>query len=585
MNALAMGQNTVAQTASILVNNLMNVLQDPRVSPNRLEEALRPFAVIQWTRPVIEHITVSKMNRLFGRLKQAGVPRATLRIVIEHFKRALSDEPAIVPVEFTEWRDIVSRASLTDLANPDTWLAAWNALALHRIPDARTLSRVSILEIQTIAEVSPFGDLITPLWQAVRLEQAQEIGTPTPVVALRANLDSIPEALRAPSVELSQVGTEYEESKIALGLPANFDNLPPMARINALQGVTPDSQHLLRFLSAGAQANILQQVRHTLPCVASGVACYLAFCSLLSIAPFPPTTKIVRQWSTIFSTGRTFAVYVNHLIRVCQLLELDCSWRDETIKAIAKGIANKERPTQRFPNSLSPEWLDKLIQNESWDSELARLCYVTYLFMLRLPSEALPLHRALTDEQLLSNEAPSNTAVIGLREYEGQQRLTIKLARRKNSRGIFTALRPCYCGKNALLPRHNCPIHIFWANVITSTQPGDPLFPSLANKNINRVLRAAFKKIALPGAEKYSSHCFRRGAASAILNAGSTLAEIMQTAGWKSSSFRVYLDIQRAEEVSMRAVLAGGDSHSPTASEDDETSPGTNTPPAKTKKL
>ena len=183
-------------------------------------------------------------------------------------------------------------------------------------------------------------------------------------------------------------------------------------------------------------------MRRTLPCVASGAACYLAFCSLLSITPFPPTTKIVRQRSTIFTQGRTFSVYVNHLATVCQLLEINGSWRGEAIKSIAKGIANKERPTQRFPNSRSPEWLGKLIRTEPWESEVARLCYLAHLFMIRLHSEALPLHRALTDEQLLPYEAPSNTAVLGLREYEGQQRLTIKLARRRNSRGIFTALRP-----------------------------------------------------------------------------------------------------------------------------------------------
>ena len=118
---------------------------------------------------------------------------------------------------------------------------------------------------------------------------------------------------------------------------------------------------------------------------------------------------------------------------------------------------------------------------------------------------------------------------------------------------------------------------MFRGDVIASAQPGDPLSPSLVSKNINRLLRAVFKKIALPCAEKYSSHCFRRWAASAILNAGPKHAEIMQTDGWGSSSFRVYLDIQGAGDVSTRAVLDGGDPHSPTASGGDETSLSTNT--------
>ena len=133
--------------------------------------------------------------------------------MIEHTKRALSDETDIFPPEYTEWRDIAVRSSLTDRANPDTWFEAWDALLIHRIPDAVTLEMVSLLGIQTIAETYPFGYLAAPLWQAVRVERGQYQGIPAPVVMFRANLDTVPEALRAPSVELPQVGVEYEGVK------------------------------------------------------------------------------------------------------------------------------------------------------------------------------------------------------------------------------------------------------------------------------------------------------------------------------------------------------------------------------------
>ena len=204
-------------------------------------------------------------------------------------------------------------------------------------------------------------------------------------------------------------------------------------------------------------------------------------------------------------------------------------------------------------------------------------------FMLRLPSEALPLHRALEDEPLLSSGPPINTAVIGLRELSGQQRLIIKLARRKNASGGYTATRPCFCRDNALLPKQNCTIHIFWADILKTTAPGERLCPALKNKNINRALKAAFRSVGIPEAERYSSHFFRRGDANAILHSGSTLAEILRTVGWKSSSFPVYLDIQRAEESSMRTVLAGEDSPSSDCISSASSS-ATKTPPAKFRK-
>ena len=179
--------------------------------------------------------------------------------------------------------------------------------------------------------------------------------------------------------------------------------------------------------------------------------------------------------------------------------------------------------------------------------------------MLRVPSEALPLIRAPADELLLSDCPPISQAVIGLREFQGQTRLVLKLERRENARTGFTAIRPCFCGENALLPKHNCPIHVFWVEVLRNTAPGQPLFPTLVNKNINRVLRATLERLAIPEGTRYSSHCLRRGAAAAILDSGSSLAEIMRTAGWSPSSFRIYLNLQKAEEFSMRSVLTGGD--------------------------
>ena len=159
MNTLAMGPSTVENNTSILANNAISVLNNARASPQLLGEAIRPFAATQWARPVIEHISISKINRLLGRLKRSQVPKATLRLVIDHFHRALSAEPAITPARFIEWRDITIRASLTNLANPDTWIATWNARETHRIPDAQTLARVSHLELQTLAAASPMGGL------------------------------------------------------------------------------------------------------------------------------------------------------------------------------------------------------------------------------------------------------------------------------------------------------------------------------------------------------------------------------------------------------------------------------------------
>ena len=143
-------------------------------------------------------------------------------------------------------------------------------------------------------------------------------------------------------------------------------------------------------------------------------------------------------------------------------------------------------------------------------------------------------------------------------------------------------MRPCFCGDNALLPRHNCPIHRFWTAVIEHTEPGSQLFPSLQRVNFSRVFRAVLAKLGVPDRDRYSSHCLRRGAANAIFQSGSTLSEIMRTGGWKSSSFRVYLDLHRSEELSLKSILVEDSQSSSESSLDSETSSATVTPVPKT---
>ena len=578
MDQLAFGHRAVESTAAILLNNLINTLNAADSTAEDFEHALHPFAAIQWAKPLIEKLGISKINRVFGRLKRTTIAKAPLRLVIDHFKTALSDAGEAMPDGLAEWRTILTRYSLNLLADYATWTPVINFLHEHRIATPVGFSELSPAEVNILIANSPFGELTNSLWQAVRIEFSSAKGITPLTTQFRSNHFSLVEALRAKCVEESDFGTELTDAAKDLQLPENSPRLGPKARIIALQNIMPDSQQLLRFLSAGAQNNILEQVRSTLPCVASGIGCYLAFCSLLAIAPFPSTTEIVARWRALFKPGKTYSIYLGHLSKACNLMGFDSSWKNEVIHAIAKGLKNKPSGKNRFHNSLEPPILDRILRHESWNSEFARLCYVTYLFMLRLPSESLPLTRALADGRLLSTDPSSTPATIGLREFQGEQRLVIKLNKRKNTKNTFIATRPCFCGENALLPRHNCPIHRFWKAVLANTEPGGKLFPTFEGGDFSRVLRKVLLKLNIADSERYSSHCFRRGAATAILNSGATLSEIMRTGGWASSSFKIYLDMNRAEEISMSKVSAANSPDSERSSSASSTSSITSSP-------
>ena len=71
--------------------------------------------------------------------------------------------------------------------------------------------------------------------------------------------------------------------------------------------------------------------------------------------------------------------------------------------------------------------------------------------------------------------------------------------------------------------------------------------------------------MGIESAERYSPKAFRRGASMDIMASGSTLAQIMRSAGWHSQAFRAYLLFQMEEECNMKAIFAPSNRSKPKA--------------------
>ena len=178
----------------------------------------------------------------------------------------------------------------------------------------------------------------------------------------------------------------------------------------------------------------------------------------------------------------------------------------------------------------------------------------SFLFTIRLPSEAIPPTRELPIDPVLSEYAPSSPSVVGLRGFLCEHRLSPKLASRKNERSLFMATMPCFCGPNVRIPEQNCPTRQFRTAVSPHTQPGAPLAPAIRSKNKTRIVLNAISNLNVGGDARYSAHCFRRGAATAPLNSGATLSQIMKTGRRSPDSFRAYLARRRSDVVATRSV-------------------------------
>ena len=172
------------------------------------------------------------------------------------------------------------------------------------------------------------------------------------------------------------------------------------------------------------------------------------------------------------------------------------------------------------------------------------LFLLAYAFLLRLPSEAIPV-----------------TALTGSKSpcMEGDE-LVLRLNRRKNRPRGSTLRRRCWCDES----KATCPVHKL-GPLLQNRRQGGTLFPSITAGMALVKLREMMEILREPRAGEYRTHDLRRGHAKdlqlsgmyynsvIILSgcsrcvAGAPLYKILQAGEWRSPVFLSYLDMHRLE--------------------------------------
>ena len=99
-----------------------------------------------------------------------------------------------------------------------------------------------------------------------------------------------------------------------------------MARIKVLRETRQAADRVDRFVQDRTQANLLKQVRGSLPAISSALNRFNAFCDLRDTKPFPVHEQIVLEWSSVFPDTATYANYISHLQKACFLIGSPTKW-------------------------------------------------------------------------------------------------------------------------------------------------------------------------------------------------------------------------------------------------------------------
>ena len=237
------------------------------------------------------------------------------------------------------------------------------------------------------------------------------------------------------------------------------------------------------------------------------------------------------------------------------LIGVPTDWNTSAVSAVAKGLRKAQNLSFQFENYIFRAGLIRFLQHEALQSEFGFLCYLSFLFLVQVRSEGLPIRRASLMEPLLEGVPQRFQALMGIRDVAGSSRLILKLSTRKNSRYGSILMRPCFCHGSVLVPGSLCPVHAVWPIIRERVLPNDPLFPSRQRTNLNRVLKTTLGNIGFEQAEKYTTYALRRGCLMEMKRAQSTVSEIMRTAGRTSAQFKTYLDLTEDEEEVTRPLM------------------------------
>jgi len=257
-------------------------------------------------------------------------------------------------------------------------------------------------------------------------------------------------------------------------------------------------------------------------------------------------------WAACFRTQGNYANYVSYVRLGCELVgaPADATYHP-SVKRARASLAKRCRPP-KAKHFVRHELLIRLMRAARADGCLAEamLYCMAYAFLLRVPSEGLPV---------------SIGALEGDRSAEGRPRaalfrqgdaIVLELSRRKNRPFGSTLKRECWCSRC----EDTCPVHQLSKWIADKSLRSLP-FESFTSSGVNVVLRHWLRSLGVENANEYSSKCFRRGHAQDLLEGRSHTAKILSAGEWRSHASKSYVeDADALEERCVAETAAAAES-------------------------
>ena len=268
--------------------------------------------------------------------------------------------------------------------------------------------------------------------------------------------------------------------------------------------------------------------------VQSAVNAYIGFACKVLRFELPPSIDMLLAWSNLFRNSRTFQNYVCNMRTAMQLMDLESSgMHSSLLKKACRAIDKRQGFKPRGTMFIGSAMVVQLVQHASVSMNahakaLAMAFLASYVFLLRLPSECLPISVA-------SNCAGDAVKHAVIAVHPDCIMLTLK--RRKNKEGGSVLKRTCWCKACTL----TCPVHVLGKYFLECGAGCHP-FKLLDARSVLGTLRTWLQTLHIKDAAKYRTHDLRRGHARDLQLRGASLWQILQAGEWRSPAFLAYMD-------------------------------------------
>ena len=244
----------------------------------------------------------------------------------------------------------------------------------------------------------------------------------------------------------------------------------------------------------------------------------------------PPRLDGLLAWSRLFRCHQTFGNYVSYVKLACEI-KGDCVdvFGHPSLRRAKASIEKRRLFVPCTPTWVSLAVLQQLVTCVLVKPELRELVMLfvaSYAFLLRLPSEGIPM---------AAHTAPAGcqTPVLSVAESS----VTLWFPTRKNKLWPSQQVRACWCRSCTL----TCPVHVLGA-YMRALPAGTQPFAHIRASQALLALRELLAELHIPNAGVFRTHDFRRGHAEDLRRGGSRLYEILAAGDWKSGAFLAYLD-------------------------------------------